>query len=184
MIRFDATGQSPVDKWTAAPRLTTSPQAQQPQPKRSTHLVHKPVSSECSRQGAARADAAEAVRPSPSWTAICHTRPAKMPGATSLAVRLHGRPSRRGARLLHGERPVDRAGLDAGGAHPETAAPSGALRPVRSTGRRAVIPAYCQHGEREIRLEQRLRTSKTVHSWTWENCNEQKVEVATATYDP
>ena len=31
VIRFDATGQSPVDKWTAAPRLTTSPQAQQPQ---------------------------------------------------------------------------------------------------------------------------------------------------------
>ena len=29
VIRFDATGQSPVDKWTAAPRLTTSPQAQQ-----------------------------------------------------------------------------------------------------------------------------------------------------------
>ena len=25
--RFDATGQGPVDKWTAAPRLTTSPQA-------------------------------------------------------------------------------------------------------------------------------------------------------------
>ena len=51
VIRFDATGQSPVDKWTAAPRLTTSPQAQQPQPKRSTHMVHKPVSSDCSRQG-------------------------------------------------------------------------------------------------------------------------------------
>ena len=27
MSRFDATGQVPVDKWTAAPRLTTSPQA-------------------------------------------------------------------------------------------------------------------------------------------------------------
>ena len=27
MSRFDATGQGPVDKWTAAPRLTTSPQA-------------------------------------------------------------------------------------------------------------------------------------------------------------
>ena len=50
VIRFDATGQCPVDKWTAAPRLTTSPQAQQPQPKRSTHMVHKPVNSECSRQ--------------------------------------------------------------------------------------------------------------------------------------
>ena len=49
VIRFDATGPSPVDKWTAAPRLTTSPQAQQPQQKRSTHLVHKPVNSECSR---------------------------------------------------------------------------------------------------------------------------------------
>ena len=50
VIRFDATGRSPVDKWTAAPRLTTSPQGQQHQPKRSTHLVHKPVNSECSRQ--------------------------------------------------------------------------------------------------------------------------------------
>ena len=27
MSRFDATGRKPVDKWTAAPRLTTSPQA-------------------------------------------------------------------------------------------------------------------------------------------------------------
>ena len=41
---------APVDKWTAAKRLTTSPQAQHQQPKRSTHLVHKPVNSECSRQ--------------------------------------------------------------------------------------------------------------------------------------
>ena len=40
---------APVDKWTAAQRLTTSPQAQQHQQKRSTHLVHKPVNSECSR---------------------------------------------------------------------------------------------------------------------------------------
>ena len=31
-----------MDKWTAAPRLTTSPQAQQQQ-KPSIHLVHKPV---------------------------------------------------------------------------------------------------------------------------------------------
>ena len=30
-------------------RLTTSPQAQQHQQKRSTHMVHKPVSSDCSR---------------------------------------------------------------------------------------------------------------------------------------
>ena len=52
MSRFDATGRGPVDKWTAAPRLTTSPQAQQQQQKRSTHLVHKPVNSECSRQRA------------------------------------------------------------------------------------------------------------------------------------
>ena len=51
VIRFDATGQSPVDKWTAAPRLTTSPQAQQPQPKRSTHLVHKPVRTRQSSAG-------------------------------------------------------------------------------------------------------------------------------------
>ena len=54
VIRFDATGRSPVDKWTAAQRLTTSPQAQQHQPKRSTHMVHKPVSSECSRHAAPR----------------------------------------------------------------------------------------------------------------------------------
>ena len=51
MIRFDATGQSPVDKWTAAPRLTTSPQGQPQQQKRSTHMVHKPVNSNCSRHG-------------------------------------------------------------------------------------------------------------------------------------
>lgn len=49
MTRFDATGRRPVDKWTAAPRLTTSPQGQQPQQKRSIDLVHKPVNSECSR---------------------------------------------------------------------------------------------------------------------------------------
>jgi len=35
-------GKRPVDKWTAAPRLTTSPQAQQQQ-KRSIHWGHKPV---------------------------------------------------------------------------------------------------------------------------------------------
>ena len=49
VIRFDATGRRPVDKWTAAPRPTTSPQGQKPQQKRSTHMVHKPVNSECSR---------------------------------------------------------------------------------------------------------------------------------------
>ena len=48
--RFDAACQSPVDKWTAAPRLTTSPQRQPQQQKRSTHLVHKPVNSDCSRE--------------------------------------------------------------------------------------------------------------------------------------
>ena len=50
VTRFDATDRRPVDKWTAAPRPTTSPQGQQPQQKRSTHMVHKPVNSECSRQ--------------------------------------------------------------------------------------------------------------------------------------
>ena len=54
MTRFDATDRRPVDKWTAAPRPTTSPQGQKPQQKRSTHLVHKPVNSECSRHPAAR----------------------------------------------------------------------------------------------------------------------------------
>ena len=49
MTRFDATDRRPVDKWTAAPRPTTSPQGQKPQQKRSTHMVHKPVNSECSR---------------------------------------------------------------------------------------------------------------------------------------
>ena len=48
--RFDATGQGPVDKWTAAPRLTHFPTGQPQQQKRSTHLVHKPVNSECARQ--------------------------------------------------------------------------------------------------------------------------------------
>ena len=48
-IRFDATGRRPVDKWTAAPRPTTSPQGQKPQQKRSTHMVHKPVNSVCYR---------------------------------------------------------------------------------------------------------------------------------------
>ena len=50
VTRFDATDRRPVDKWTAAPRPTTSPQGQKPQQKRSAHMVHKPVNSECSRQ--------------------------------------------------------------------------------------------------------------------------------------
>ena len=51
MIRFDATGRHPVDKWTAAPRPTTCPQGQKPQQKRSNHMVHKPVNSPvCYRQ--------------------------------------------------------------------------------------------------------------------------------------
>ena len=37
VTRFDATDRRPVDKWTAAPRPTTSPQGQKPQQKRSTH---------------------------------------------------------------------------------------------------------------------------------------------------
>ena len=35
VTRFDATDRRPVDKWTAAPRPTTSPQGQKPQQKRS-----------------------------------------------------------------------------------------------------------------------------------------------------
>ena len=38
VTRFDATDRRPVDKWTAAPRPTTSPQGQKPQQKRSTHM--------------------------------------------------------------------------------------------------------------------------------------------------
>ena len=52
VTRFDATDRRPVDKWTAAPRPTTSPQGQQPQQKRSIHMVHKPVNSNCSRHDA------------------------------------------------------------------------------------------------------------------------------------
>ena len=55
VTRFDATDRRPVDKWTAAPHPTTSPQGQQPQQKRSTHMVHKPVNSECSRHPTATA---------------------------------------------------------------------------------------------------------------------------------
>ena len=46
VIHFDAIFRRPVDKWTAASRLTTSPQAQLPQ--RKCNLVHNPVSSKCS----------------------------------------------------------------------------------------------------------------------------------------
>ena len=49
MTRFDATDRRPVGKWTAASRLTTSPQGQPQQQKRSIHMVHKPANSECSR---------------------------------------------------------------------------------------------------------------------------------------
>ena len=47
VTRFDATRRRPVDKWTAAPRLTTSPQAQQPQQKRSIDVLAKPDKSTC-----------------------------------------------------------------------------------------------------------------------------------------
>ena len=40
--RFDATGRRPVDKWTAAPRLTTSPQGQPQQQKRTYDVLRKP----------------------------------------------------------------------------------------------------------------------------------------------
>ncbi len=50
MIRFDATGRRPVDKWITRKReLPTSPHTQQQQ-KRSIDLVHKPVNSVCYRQ--------------------------------------------------------------------------------------------------------------------------------------
>ncbi len=54
MIRFDATGRRPVEKWTTRNRdFPTSPQAQQQQ-KRSIDLVHKPVNSVCYRHRTAR----------------------------------------------------------------------------------------------------------------------------------
>ena len=40
-----------VDKWTAAPHRPLPAQGQKPQQKRSTHMVHKPVNSECSPAG-------------------------------------------------------------------------------------------------------------------------------------
>ena len=52
-LRRDRTGAL----WTSgqpAPRPTTSPQGQKPQQKRSTHMVHKPVNSECSRHASRR----------------------------------------------------------------------------------------------------------------------------------
>ena len=45
--RFDATRPQPVDKWTAASRLTTPPQAQQPQQKRPIDVLRKPDKSTC-----------------------------------------------------------------------------------------------------------------------------------------
>ena len=45
--RFDATGRRPVDKWTAAPRLTTSPQGQPQQQKRTYDVLRKPDKSTC-----------------------------------------------------------------------------------------------------------------------------------------
>ena len=39
--RFDATGRRPVDKWTAAPRLTTSPQGKPQQQKRTYDVLRK-----------------------------------------------------------------------------------------------------------------------------------------------
>ena len=45
--RFDATGRSPVDKWTAAPRLTTSPQGQPQQQKRTINVLQKPAQPTC-----------------------------------------------------------------------------------------------------------------------------------------
>ena len=51
MTRFDATGRRAL--WTSGQLgqadLTTSPQAQQQQQKRSIHMVHKPVNSVCYR---------------------------------------------------------------------------------------------------------------------------------------
>ncbi len=47
VIRFGATYRSPVDKWTAAPRLTTSPRGPQPQQKRPIDVLRKPDKSTC-----------------------------------------------------------------------------------------------------------------------------------------
>ena len=45
--RFDAACRCPVDKWTAAPRLTTSPQGQPQQQKRTIHVLQKPAKYTC-----------------------------------------------------------------------------------------------------------------------------------------
>ena len=45
MRRFDATGRRPVDKWTAAPRLTTSPQGKPQQQKRTYDVLPNPDTS-------------------------------------------------------------------------------------------------------------------------------------------
>ena len=45
--RFDATRRCPVDKWTAAPRLTTSPQGQPQQQKRTINVLQKPAKYTC-----------------------------------------------------------------------------------------------------------------------------------------
>ena len=47
VTRFDATHRRPVGKWTAAPRLTTSPQGPQPQQKRPIGVLRKPDTSTC-----------------------------------------------------------------------------------------------------------------------------------------
>ena len=62
MTRFDATGRRAL--WTSGQLgtadLTTSPQAQQQQQKRSIHMVHKPVNSVCYRH--------------PGWAIVSLTR--------------------------------------------------------------------------------------------------------------
>ena len=45
--RFDAACRRPVDKWTAAPRLTTSPQGQPQQQKRTIDVLQKPAKYTC-----------------------------------------------------------------------------------------------------------------------------------------
>ena len=63
--RFDATGRRPVDKWTAAPRLTTSPQGQPQQQKRTYDVLRKPDKS-TSLATLCRADLSAAHAPSAS----------------------------------------------------------------------------------------------------------------------
>ena len=45
--RFDATRRRPVDKWTAAPRLTTCPQGKPQQQKRTNDVLPKPAKLTC-----------------------------------------------------------------------------------------------------------------------------------------